>query len=381
LIRWAILTGEYPPDSGGVSDYCRLIARELVRMGDTVQVFCPQSKSGSKPDNSGVLVHRLPGHFGLRSLRALRKTLEDQPPPDRFLVQYVPHAFGYKAMNLPFTTWVATRLRRIAPVWVMFHEVASPLPNWPPGHTLLGLMTRVMARQMAGAAERVFVSIPAWASFLKKLAPRARSAEWLPVPCNVATNVAPATIADFRAKYGSLGGPLVGHFGTYGSPIAEILTPGALELLRLVPEASLLLIGRGSESYRDRIAEAHPAFGNRIHATGELTADEVSAALRACEIVLQPFPDGISARRGSAMATIANGLPVVTNLGRLSEPFWSEGAVLAAPGPEPDSIARLAAGLLADPRARMGLGRRAAELYNASFSVEKTIDRLRSVTR
>jgi glycosyltransferase involved in cell wall biosynthesis len=379
LIRWAILTGEYPPDPGGVSDYSRLIARELVRAGDAVQVFAPPPRSKPEQEETGVRVHRLPGRFGARSLRRLRSELEAQPRPDRCLVQYVPHAFGFKAMNLPFAMWVALRLRRIAPVWVMFHEVASTMPKWPPRHTLLGVVTRLMARNVAGAAERVFVSIPAWATLLKRLAPRAKAAEWLPVPCNVATSAEPAAIATIRERYLPRGGLLVGHFGTFGGPITDILTPTAIELLGLVSEASMLMIGRGSGPYRAQIVASHPELAGRVHATGELGGAEVAAALRACDVVLQPYPDGISARRGSAMAAIANGLPVVTNLGALSEPLWAEGAVSAAPGPDPMAMARLAAGLLCDPHARTELGHRAVELYRAMFSVERTIARLRSV--
>ena len=127
MTRWAILTGEYPPDPGGVSDYTRLIARELVRMGDGVCVYAPSQPGPVDSDDAGVRVHRLPGVFGPLSLSKLDAMLARAPRPDRILVQYVPHAFGYKAMNVPFCAWLACCARQLAPVWVMFHEVAFPL--------------------------------------------------------------------------------------------------------------------------------------------------------------------------------------------------------------------------------------------------------------
>src|SRR5207248_9386883 len=137
----------------------------------------PPPQGGSEQE--GVSVRRLPDRFGPRGLTALDRVLSAAPRPDRVLVQYVPHAFGWKAMNLPFAAWVAARARRAAPVWVMFHEVvAGRHPNWP-AHALLGGVTRVMARLVAGAAERVFVSIPAWAGWVRRLCPRAPRAEWL----------------------------------------------------------------------------------------------------------------------------------------------------------------------------------------------------------
>ena len=109
MIRWAILTGEYPPDPGGVSDYTRLVARGLAAAGDGVRVYAPPSRGTMVPDDPGVAVCRLPGRFGPRSLLVLERLLAEHPRPDRVLVQYVPHAFGFKAMNLPFAKWIATR--------------------------------------------------------------------------------------------------------------------------------------------------------------------------------------------------------------------------------------------------------------------------------
>src|SRR5205085_9332813 len=95
-----------------------------------------------------------------------------RPRLDRILVQYVPHAFGWKGMNLAFAAWVACRARRFAPVWVMFHEVAFPFGRRPV-RAILALANRLMARLLAGAADRVFVSVPAWGDTLRTLCPRA----------------------------------------------------------------------------------------------------------------------------------------------------------------------------------------------------------------
>ena len=38
-IVWHMITGEYPPQAGGVSDYSRVVARGLVAAGDAVHVY------------------------------------------------------------------------------------------------------------------------------------------------------------------------------------------------------------------------------------------------------------------------------------------------------------------------------------------------------
>ena len=126
--RWAILTGEYPPRPGGVSDYTRLVATGLAAAGDSVTVYAPRPAEGG----DGVAVCELPGGFGPRSLHFLERALAARPRPDRIWIQYAPHAFGWKGMNVPFAAWVAARAKHVAPVWVMFHEVAVPARRWPP---------------------------------------------------------------------------------------------------------------------------------------------------------------------------------------------------------------------------------------------------------
>lgn len=371
MTRWAILTGEYPPQPGGVSDYTRLVARGLAAAGDAVWVYAPAA-AGPDPRDPGVEVRRLPGRFGPASLAALDRSLLRRPRPHRILVQYVPHAFGWKAMNLPFAAWVAARARRVAPVWVMFHEVAFPFSWRPARHAVLGAATRVMARLVAGVADRVLVSTPVWGELLERLQPRVKPPEWLPVPCTIATEASPAGV-----RLAPPGGFVVGHFGTFGGAIAGLLAATAGGILNLVPTAALLLVGRGSEVFRDGFVAAHPGLASRVAATGALPGEAVSAHLRACDLLVQPYPDGVTSRRTSVMAGLANGLPVVTNLGTLSEPLWAGGGVALVPSPDAGAVTRAAVELLADPAARAELGRRAAALYRDTFALEHTIAKLR----
>jgi hypothetical protein len=47
-------------------------------------------------------------------LAAWRSSVLNRRADDRLLVQYVPHAFGFKAMNLPFCLWLYAHTIRMA---------------------------------------------------------------------------------------------------------------------------------------------------------------------------------------------------------------------------------------------------------------------------
>jgi glycosyltransferase involved in cell wall biosynthesis len=376
-LRWHIVTGEYPPQPGGVSDYTRLVARGLAEAGDEVHVWAPQAL-GPSPADAGVRLHRLPGHFGPVALVGLHRALAHDRRPFRLLVQYVPHMYGWKAMNVLFCGW----LRWVCPVrpWVMFHEVAFPVTrDQPLRHNLLGLVNRGMARAVARSAERVFVSVPRWMELLERIAGRRYRGLWLPVPSNVATQADPQAAAAVRARYApGAGSRLIGHFGTFGGAIAGPLVRVLAGLLGRDRERRALLVGRGGEVVVKQLAAWAPNLGGRVFATGGLPADDVAAHLAACNLLVQPYPDGASTRRGSLMAGIALGLPVVTTHGPATESIWAEqGLAALVPAGDEAAMQEAAEDMLTKDAVRAELGRRGRAGYDAHFSLRHTIAGLR----
>ena len=328
LTIWHIVTGEYPPQPGGVSDYTRLVAQGLAGTGDEVHVWSPKCQERT-PEDAGVIVHRLPDHFGPRALSALNSYLNRLPKPCRLLVQYVPHAFGWKAMNLPFCLWLHSRRRRDS-IWTLFHEVAYPLaPNQTLAQNMLGVVTRQMASIVARAAERVFVSIPAWERTLRTLVPGLNSITWLPVPSNIPVINDPIGVKAVRTRYASAKDFVLGHFGTYGRHITELLLTILPPLLRGFSERVMLLLGSGGKDVRDELLRSHPGLKGNVHATGELAMDALSRHLNACDMMIQPYADGISSRRTSAMASLQHGVPIISTSGQLTEPLWAESGAVA----------------------------------------------------
>jgi glycosyltransferase involved in cell wall biosynthesis len=110
-----------------------------------------------------------------------------------------------------------------------------------------------------------------------------------------------------------------------------------------------------------------------------LKSIDVAAALRACDVVVQPYPDGVTTRRTSVMAALANGVPVVTTHGPLTESVWEiSGGVSLVPVGRPSAIEAAAVALALDTDVRGALAIRGRHLYDEQFSIERTIGVLRA---
>ena len=373
---WHLITGEYPPQPGGVSDYSRLVAIGLANAGDRVTVWAPLVDTSEFSD-AGVTVRRLPGHFGPRALAILDQALGGQDGA-RLLVQYVPHAFGFKAMNIPFTVWLYAR--RNLDISVMFHEVAFPFSaSQPLKQNALSAATHTLSAIAACSARRIFVSTSSWERLLRRMAPGERSMRWLPLPSNIPLAKNCEDMQAARKRYALPSGPLVGHFGTYGEGTAELLDRILPAILNTVPHATAILLGRNSERYVAALIRKHPQLAAKINASGVLSDRDASIHISACDMMLQPYPDGISTRRTSVMSGLAHGRAIVTTSGHLTESLWTEtGAVALSPVHDLCANAAIARDLLANPSRRWQMGQLAQRLYSDRFDIRHTIDALRS---
>jgi len=141
----------------------------------------------------------------------------------------------------------------------------------------------------------------------------------------------------------------------------------------------LLLLGANGPSYRDALLARHPEWAARVHATGFLDGPVLAAHLGVCDVMVQPYPDGVTSRRTSVMACLSQGRAVVTTAGRLTEPLWhASDAVTLAGVDDPAGLADSVVRLLADAGARERLGSRARQLYADTFSVERVVTALRA---
>lgn len=151
-----------------------------------------------------------------------------------------------------------------------------------------------------------------------------------------------------------------------------------LDALEQLPaHVRLLVIGGESASQDQAYAESLRArmqsnsLQQRVHITGHCSAEDVSAYLLAADMAVLPFKDGASFRRGSLLAALAHGLPVITTYPRniiATDPQLVDGknAILVPTG-DAAAIAAAVCRLALEP-VEHGLLAQAAKSLAASFS-------------
>lgn len=372
---WAVISGEYPPQAGGVADYTHKLAQALAASGDEVHVFAPPVR-GPNPDVP-FPVHRLVDRFGARGLGQLHVTLQQLPRPRIALVQFVPQSFGVHGGNLPFGLWL--RWLKGYPLWIMFHEYAiTDDPGLSAARRAQAAGTRLVAWLAARAADLAFVSTPAWT-------PRVRAAagdvqvHWLPVCSNISTGTDKSRVRRLSSEFrtGGVTG-IFAHFGTYRMvdtcASLRVIIPALLQ----DTARRFILLGRGSNEFANSIIEQAPHLGDRVLGCGALPPDVLADHLAAVDVLVQPFGEGVTARRGSVLAGLGLGVPTVTTDGSMTESFWhSSRALIMVPAGDDAALVKAATALIQDTDKLRSVSIEARMTYSRYFAISRTVEALR----
>ena len=365
------VTSEYPPMLGGVSDYTHQIATELARKGIAVHVWGPSGITAQS--GSPVVVHAELGQFRSADLRRAGSLIDTFPSPRRLIVQWVPHGYGRRAMNLPFCVWLWRRAVAGDSIELIVHEPFVTFSGGARQYALAGVQ-RVMTLMLLSAARRVWVTTEAWTPLLEPyLSTRATRIESLPVPSSLAP-ADPAAVDRVRTRYAPGDTKLVGHFGTHGSFVTPLLE-GVFPLVAAAnASARFLLIGTDSEEFQSALVANHRDLAGRVSATGALHTHDLPAHIGACDVLLQPYADGVTTRRTSTMAGLFARVPVVSTSGKLTEGLWfAEAPLKLAPVNDPRAIADHVLQLLDDPAERRRQADAARAFYDRWFDLRHTV--------
>jgi teichuronic acid biosynthesis glycosyltransferase TuaC len=163
------------------------------------------------------------------------------------------------------------------------------------------------------------------------------------------TLFSPLDRSDAKRRLG-IEGPLIVTIGTLIRRKGQHL---AIEALRHLPGATLLLIGEGPDRAALERQSSEPGLAGRVRFLGSIPQSEIPLHLSAADLMLLP-----TEREGLAnvwLESLACGTPVVTtDVGGASELFDRPAAGALVPL-EPDSIVAAVRGLLDDPPAQQAV--------------------------
>jgi glycosyltransferase involved in cell wall biosynthesis len=179
-------------------------------------------------------------------------------------------------------------------------------------------------------------------------------------------------VSELRRRLLGPAGVLVGYFGGGGAYAERALELALAGLARTQPHVAVVCFGRGSGVVAARLARALPK-ASRIAGAGEVPLSALSHHLQACDVLMQPYEDGVSGRRTTTISALEHGVPVATTSGVLSEAFWTDSpAVALAPAERPAALAAAAGELLAPARHRRARAA-ALDLYRERFDPGVTL--------
>ncbi|HWY06839.1 MAG TPA: glycosyltransferase, partial [Candidatus Acidoferrales bacterium] len=140
----------------------------------------------------------------------------------------------------------------------------------------------------------------------------------------------------------------------------------------------LSVFGRHSELREEALRQGLQDFPVELSVEGVLEPGQVANRLAACDVLLF-VRKGISTRRGSAIAGIAAGLPVIAyQNSETAPPITEAGVVLLNPG-EPGKLNDALVQVLSDANFRAELSARSRVAYKAHFAWPVIADRFASL--
>lgn len=304
-MRIALVSGGYPPEPDGIGDHTCHLAREIAR-AHQVAVFTtsaiPRNQDGAV-EVSGVFDATAP-----RSVRALGPAITGWGA-DRVILQYNPFGFGPRGWNPHLSRFLRTLRAEGIGIDVFFHETHVP-PRIGKFLVLFAYQYPQFAA-VCRSASRIFVSTGRWIPQVRRIR-RDVTPRLVPIGSNIARATAAREV--LRRKLGQSGTLLVVFGSAHPSRLIDWIAAAAAEVAQRQPDTTLVYIGEDGSLMRRACADRLPVIDR-----GFLPADEAGEQIAACDVMLAPFIDGLSTRRGSVAAAFQNGVPVVSTVSRWTD--------------------------------------------------------------
>jgi glycosyltransferase involved in cell wall biosynthesis len=336
---------------------------------DAVEEYCRYLGAALQAHEFQLQIRRVPWelHGWRQSLRALH--LQSEGWRDTWvLVQYTALAWSARGFPMKFPRVLRLLKSAGARVAVVFHDV-EPFRS---SRLIDRLRHRVQLPTMRHALDltdlAIFTVPPEKLSWLKSIPAKAA---FIPVGANL-------PFLEALGSQGSSDIPTVGVFsitgGEQGARETQQILAAVQHTSRKLGRVRLSVFGRHSELREEVLRQGLQNFPVELSVEGVLEPEQVVARLAACDVLLF-VRNGISTRRGSAIAGIAAGIPVIAYPNSETAPPITEAGIVLVNPTDPGKLNDALVQVLADVNFRAELSARSRAAYKAHFAWPAIADR------
>lgn len=331
-----LITGEYPPMQGGVGDFTRELAHALVELGHVAYIITSANIASSTEDST-IKIEAIVSGWNSSCWRVIAHAAQ-RLELDLLNIQYEPAAYAMQ-WGINVYPWWYRRQDHHVPVVTTFHDLLVPY-LFPKAGRLRWKIVEFLARHsnaiiVTNEEDRLKLT-SALGSATHDESPNSRMFD-IPIGSNI--NPAPTENLDRereRVRWGADKDDwLIAYFGFLNmSKGGQTLMQAISILTEQAAPARLLLIGGRTGSsdpsntrYAAEVDDAIASLGiaDRVRHTGFVDARQVSAAMVAADVLVLPYADGLSFRRGSLMAALAHGKAIVSTRPQVELPQVIDG--------------------------------------------------------
>lgn len=304
-----VICPHYPPKASGVGDYVHMMSSAWAKLYDEVFIFTEQ-KNPVSPLAKNIRVESC----SINQLTiGIYHTIKNDCNDADVLFQFTPNLYARAGMNFKLLLGLIVLRSAGIKYSFYFHEKQYPL-SFNPKDVILGSLQFIIYSILKLSSHK---SIYSYADMQ-----RIGIGEYVVPVCSNMPEIASMSGSPVSTKYHL--NKFFMYFGTtHPSKCLDWVIKAYNELSDAKKsEYPLIIVGTKQEDLPLKPICAR----NPIKCLGYLPAEEVSQLLTEATLVLSPYIDGISSRRGSTIGAICNGASVVSNLGRNSnlEFPWEE---------------------------------------------------------
>ena len=305
-----IVAAAMPPAHDAIGEYTYLFAEEVAKRAN-VRVLCPLQSDYVVPEKVTTTACQSTSRDRFGALgNALTHTTSDA-----VLLQYNPFGWGHRGWA-PDLVQVMRQFKRQRPdvrLGVMFHETYMMNPGWK--SWVMRQYQRRQFYQLIDVADISLFSIEPWTEQQRQRRPKATLVH-APVGSNL-----PASNQDRRTTREKLGideqAFVCGAFGgSHPSRMLPWIESATNAIHRdFQPDREVLFLHVGGEPINWKVQSPKVC-------TGRVSAQDAANAIACMDVLINPFTDGISTRRGSAIAALQQGVPVISTDGVSTDTLW-----------------------------------------------------------